>query len=503
MPLHASPRLQFGRLSLAAGAALLVAAGPVAQAQQPGAVVTGEPGADNRLYLAPQAAVARADLAPRIERLLEGQAMPSLTVALFDADEVLWAEAFGHANLATRTRATLDTVYNTGSTFKFVLATAIMQLAERGEVSLDAPVNSYLTHKIDDFAEEGRPLTLRAMLAHRAGLPASRPVPDTDVWSRTLPPSDDELLTGLAAIERPGEVYDYCNICFPIYGEVIRNVTGRSVEDYLRDNILIPAQVRHTEPFYPDARAAERMALPYARVGPVPWPVGQKFLQAPYSGDAYMRPLDMVRLLQPFLNEGRVGDGHILDPATVRSMIEPQYDGGRMSLAFLSQAEGGVRVLSWDGGIYGGSTVYQIEPETGLGVYIASNSNQTTDVLHAIARRARELYRGVADPVVPDFDPVEEPGPAMLADAALGSLAGRYAITGTDAALVIHRLGDQLAVINPTGKRLELVMTGPHRGILVATREQVFFTPDADGTASALRLEGDGYAFDAERAETD
>lgn len=483
--------------------ALLAIAMPATLAARP--LAEGFPGGMatqgiERLRLTPKAEVTRADVAPQIERLMEEQAMPSITIVLFDRNDVLWAESFGYSNLATRTPATLDTVYNTGSTFKFVVVSAVMQLVEQGRISLDAPVNEYLTHKIDDFAEEGQPLTLRAMLAHRAGLPASRPVPETDVWSRTLPPADDVLLSGLAAVEQPGVRYDYCNICFPVYAEVVRNVTGQSLEDYLREHILIPAGTRYTEPFYPDAAAVAAMAVPYGSVGDQPWPIGHKFLQAPYSGDAYMRPLDMVRLLQPFLNEGSLGNGKLLEPETVRSMIMPQYDSD-FSLGFLSQLENGVRVLSWDGGIYGGSTVYQIEPESGIGVYIASNSNETTDVLRRLARRARELARMGTSSTEIAFPAQSGPGPAWLSDQQLSALAGSYRIEGDGPAVTIRRMGSQLSLTNPAGKRLELVMTGPDQGVLVASNEEVTFVRGKDGTGRSLQLVGNGYSFFAIRQE--
>ncbi len=455
--------------------------------------------AENRLMLDAQATAVRNDMAPQIEQLLDDQAIPSATIILFDSNEILWAESFGFSNLASGNPATLDTVYNTGSTFKFVVVTAIMQLVERGELSLDAPVNQYLTTPIDDFSESGQPLTLRAMLAHRAGLPPSRPVPETDVWSRTLPPSDDVLLANLNAVEPPGERYDYCNICFPVYADIVQNVTGQSIEDYLRDEILVPAGVRYTEPFYPDARAVEAMAVPYGRVGRSPWPIAQKFLQAPYSGDAYMRPLDMVSLLQPFLSGGAFPAARLLREETVQAMMPPVFADGQISLGFLSQLEDSIRVLSWDGGIYGGSTVYQIEPNSGIGVYIASNSNGTTDILHQLARRTRELMRtGNSETDIARF-PIDDHGPAMLSPNLLNGHAGTYMIDGSDLALIVRRLGNQLSLTNPAGKRLELVMTGEREGVLVSTGESVSFETSEEGTSRSLIVRGDGYEFAARR----
>ena len=71
--------------------------------------------------------------------------------------------------------ATADTVYRVGSVSKLFTDIAVMQLVERGEVDLDAPVTTYLP----DFKPTnpfGTPITLRQLMSHRAGLVREPPV---------------------------------------------------------------------------------------------------------------------------------------------------------------------------------------------------------------------------------------------------------------------------------------------------------------------------------------
>jgi len=71
--------------------------------------------------------------------------------------------------------ATADTVHRIGSVSKLFTDLAVMQMVERGELELDAPVQRY----IPEFRPKnpfGRPITLRHLMSHRAGLVREPPV---------------------------------------------------------------------------------------------------------------------------------------------------------------------------------------------------------------------------------------------------------------------------------------------------------------------------------------
>ena len=462
-------RTRAGLLAAAVGVFLLHAGSAAAVDPEPGRV-----------------AAIRADTATQIRTLMDRQGVASVVVVAFNGERILWADAFGDANVGRAVPATLDTVYNTGSSFKIVMTTAIMQLIEAGRLALDTPVNEYLTMPIAHPPNVDRPLTLRHMLAHHSGLPSSRPVPAWDLWSRKAPPPIREQIAKLELVATPGTVYDYCNTCFMLYADIIERASGMPLERYLRERILIPAGSRYTEPLFPDAAMVEHMALPYEQVGRTPVAMPQKFLASWMSGDTYLRPLDMAALLQPFLNDGRAGDARLLSAATVRSMIPPQF--GDFSLGFVSVMDRDRRLLWWDGGVYGGSTVYHLEPEIGFGIFLASNANVMTDALHALARRVRDLIHGLDSP----FEPLIEEAPdvriAAFDRSALVGYVGSYRIEGAGAEVRVDPLNDGLALINPAGERFQLVMTSIDRGVLIGPREDVYFERDADGAIHALRI---------------
>src|SRR6476620_713125 len=119
-----------------------------------------------------------------IEKTLAENGIPSMSIALVRGDSIVWKAAFGYANRRTRTPATTETLYSTGSSFKSVTATAVMQLAEQGKLKLDDPINRYLGEsQVQDTI--GKPVTFTHILSHWSGL--RNGAETKPIWSRTLP----------------------------------------------------------------------------------------------------------------------------------------------------------------------------------------------------------------------------------------------------------------------------------------------------------------------------
>ena len=103
------------------------------------------------------------------------KALPAVSIALVEDQQVVWSRGFGHADPARKKPATPETVYRVGSVSKLFTDIAVMQLVERGQVDLDAPVTTYLP----DFKPSNpfnTPITLRHLMSHRAGLVREPPV---------------------------------------------------------------------------------------------------------------------------------------------------------------------------------------------------------------------------------------------------------------------------------------------------------------------------------------
>jgi len=166
--------------------------------------------------------------------------LPSLVVAVGRAGQVLHVEAAGVADLVTRRPAQPSTQYRLGSITKTFTAAAVLLLAERGQLDLDASVEAYLPD-----TPLGR-ATVRQLLAHCGGVQREAPGP---MWATMQGPDDAELLASLSKAEmvaRPGERWHYSNLGYALLGQVAGRVTGTPCARLIDDGILRPLGLSHT-----------------------------------------------------------------------------------------------------------------------------------------------------------------------------------------------------------------------------------------------------------------
>src|SRR6478735_1543358 len=75
-----------------------------------------------------------------VRQYMTAHHIPGMSVAIAVDGRMVWASGFGYADLEHRVRADTLTLFRTASTLKPITATAVLQLAERGKLDLDAPV---------------------------------------------------------------------------------------------------------------------------------------------------------------------------------------------------------------------------------------------------------------------------------------------------------------------------------------------------------------------------
>jgi CubicO group peptidase (beta-lactamase class C family) len=113
-----------------------------------------------------------------IQHEMKDKQIPDVAIALVDNQRVVWAQGFGSQDAAEKIPASAHTVYRVGSVSKLFTDIGVMQLVERGEINLDAPVTQYTP----DFTPHNpfdKPITLRELMAHRSGLVREPPVGTT------------------------------------------------------------------------------------------------------------------------------------------------------------------------------------------------------------------------------------------------------------------------------------------------------------------------------------
>ncbi|HEX3866397.1 MAG TPA: serine hydrolase [Gemmatimonadaceae bacterium] len=460
---HRHPR-QLGALIL------LVLAGPAATAQ------TG------RFDLEKTKAVV-SDL---VKKTLAENGIPSMSIALVRGDSVVWKAAFGYANMRTHTPATTETLYSTGSSFKSVTATAVMQLVDQGKIKLDDPINQYLgDSKVHDMPD--KPVTFVTLLSHWSGL--NNGAETEPIRGRKLPKTLEEMTSALHSVRPPETKWEYNNFGYGVAGLLVQKISGVEYEQYMLDHVLKPLGVTTPHPVYPSPEMVERMALPYKAGGSLgkPVPEVQVHFDVYPAGDIYLTPEDMARYLAAQLNGGVFNGNRILSEASVREMHTARFGGDYGFGFWLVHDSASGHTLIHHGGAIGGQRAFLIgDLDAHVGVYYMTNSDYLPDATppaqSEVVYAALKLLRGET------YVPRPQAKGIAVDQKVLDSYVGTY------------ELGRGTFVVSRVGRALAIQQNGqPAVNELLAETPVRFFER---GSNVKFTFEGDGGRVDRLVLET-
>ncbi|WP_372571143.1 serine hydrolase domain-containing protein [Ruegeria jejuensis] len=136
-----------------------------------------------------------------------------------------------------------DAPWHIGSISKSFTSTLVMRLLERGEVTLDAPIGTYLARDEDSLHPDWRTVSLRQLLSHSAGMPANAPGHVTRETFAYAPHTGRRaVLSAMWGDPLPGKSgeFHYSNIGYVLAGFVVEEVTGESWEELIMSEIAAP-----------------------------------------------------------------------------------------------------------------------------------------------------------------------------------------------------------------------------------------------------------------------
>src|SRR6516162_9527860 len=173
---------------------------------------------------------------------------------VLDKGQITDSGTWGMADASLKQPVDQNTVFHWGSITKTLTAVAIMQLRDRGKLSLDDPIVKYvpeLTHVHSQDNAISR-VTLRQLLSHTAGFQTPTwPYKEGKPWEPFEPTEWSQLVAMMPYQElafTPGSKFQYSNPGFIYLARVIEAVTGDPYQVYVYKNILSP--LRMTRTFY-------------------------------------------------------------------------------------------------------------------------------------------------------------------------------------------------------------------------------------------------------------
>jgi uncharacterized protein YbbC (DUF1343 family)/CubicO group peptidase (beta-lactamase class C family) len=303
-----------------------------------GAALSGPPDPDLRKLDA---------IEPLVTQAIAEKKLPGAVILIGRGDRILYQKAIGNRALIPQIEPmTVDTVFDLASLTKVVATTtSVMILLEEGKIRLSDRVSTF----IPGFERYGKAdITVRHLMTHVSGL---RPDVDlADMWQGS------DAAIGLAIEEvptaTPGERFVYSDINYFLLGEIVRRVSGQTLDRFAHDRIFEPLGMKDTAFVPPDS--LRRRIAPTENCTPLGWPcagAGMSMLRgvvhdptarrmqgvAGHAG-LFSTAADLAIFCRMLLDGGVYRGTRILSPLAVAKMTTPASAPGDRN----------VRGLGWD-----------------------------------------------------------------------------------------------------------------------------------------------------------
>jgi CubicO group peptidase (beta-lactamase class C family) len=268
-------------------------------------------------------------LRARIATAVEKGELAGGSVLVMHHGKVVFREAFGLSDVENAIPFRTDSICQIASSTKWVSGATLMAAVEEGKLSLDEPLGKYFPPfgdmPIAGIEAKGSP-TIRQGFSHTAGLPAFADRSITrDV---SVPESVGLLAKTIHTLERlPGSGFLYGNTGMQITGGIIANVTGKSFQDYMREKILVPLDMKDTS-FNPTGEALKRIGNIYIKkpgggFRKLSGPPDGNIKGALVPGGLYSTLDDYAHFLTMMLHDGDYAGRRVL---SAKAALETQKD---------------------------------------------------------------------------------------------------------------------------------------------------------------------------------
>lgn len=251
-------------------------------------------------------------------------AFPGAIAVVGTRDGVLAQATAGHLDWSSSPAPTATTLWDLASLTKVVaLTSAMLQLVAAGKIDLDAPVQRYLPK----FKGPGKDrVTIRHLLTHSSGLPAWRPL-----YKEATSPAEAMALVYETPLDTvPGVRMVYSDLGAILLGEVVRVVSGQTLDRYTATHVFQPLGMRDTQ-FRPPPSLLNRIAPTEID----PWRQRQlrgevhdenAFALGGVSAHAglFSSAADLVRLARVYLSSGSLDGVRVFSPAAIREFTSSQ-----------------------------------------------------------------------------------------------------------------------------------------------------------------------------------
>lgn len=334
-------------------------------------------------------------------RLVDKKQIAGIQTAIIKDNKLVHFNTYGYANIETKKPLDNESIFRIFSMTKPIVTVALMQLYEEGKFKLKDPLYKYLPMFKTMYAYTNgekqlakRPILVIDLLRHTSGFGYGRGdnqelnelYRNSGLWSATTNKEFAEQLSKLPLTFEPGTDWHYgvsTNIC----GYLVEVLSGKSLDNYLKDCILKPLEMNDTH-FQLPKEKIKRFTVGYRWTNET-LTVSETAENNRYVEDVTLyngggglvsTTLDYLKFCEMLLNKGKYKEERILKEETVALLFKDHMANIRQyqerfrlplgeasfGLGFAIKGEYGEplqKVYGWGGAV---GTYFKIDTENNL-----------------------------------------------------------------------------------------------------------------------------------------
>ncbi len=299
-----------------------------------------------------------------IQELIEKQPINGV-ISIESGTDVIFNRAYGMASFEYEVSNTLDTKFLIGSNTKLFTAVAILQLVERGKISLNTQIKSFFPEYSSEINDA---ITVHHLLSHTAGIINFWNLDCFDRNIQMIEIEEDLLLKAIftESVYKIGE-YDYSNSGYYILGLIIKKITGLSYSEYIYQNIFNVLDMRDSG-VYDQKLIIKNLASGY-KLKDKGMAVASYFeMRKVYScGGIYSTQRDVNKWLKG------ISENEVISPESLQRIITPVSNNHGYGCRVAEV--GNMKYLCHDGFIKGHYSHVRLYPSLNIRMQILKNSS--------------------------------------------------------------------------------------------------------------------------------
>ena len=312
----------------------------------------------------------------KLRKLTDNEA--GLTIGVTRGEDIIYAHAFGYANIEKNEKANLNSVFHIASLSKPFTAAAIAKLIQQEKLQLDDKIIDYIPElKMANGDYEA--ITIRHILTHTSGIPANI---SPDDWTKPSfgPKALEENLEAIQTHSldfEPGTKFRYSNSAFDILGIVLSRVSGMEFSKFVTTQILQPAGMTESTFVKPKDSLPSNYVASYSyglqTQEWLPYPYNEKLF--PSSG-MLTSLTDMCKWAQIHQGRGKFQENKILDEEYFNLITKPQFDtpwGDKIGLSWFLQSYLERPIIMHTGQDTGFEAIIYIYPDDDASIIVMAN----------------------------------------------------------------------------------------------------------------------------------